>query len=50
MTTPTTMRLHTNPASPFGRKVKVLAHEAGLFDRLELLAGWLTDALDGEPP
>ena len=31
------MRLHTNPASPFGRKVKVLAHEAGLFDRLELV-------------
>ena len=31
------MRLHTNPASPFGRKVKVLAHEAGLIGRLELL-------------
>ena len=31
------MRLHTNPASPFGRKVKVLAHEAGLFDRLEVV-------------
>lgn len=31
------MRLHTNPASPFGRKVKVLAHEAGLFGRLELV-------------
>ena len=31
------MRLHTNPASPFGRKVKVLAHEAGVFGRLELL-------------
>jgi glutathione S-transferase len=30
------MRLHTNPASPFGRKVKVLAHEAGLIGRLEL--------------
>jgi glutathione S-transferase len=29
------MRLHSNPASPFGRKVKVLAMEAGLFDRLE---------------
>jgi glutathione S-transferase len=30
------MRLHTNPASPFGRKVKVLAHEAGLIGRIEL--------------
>jgi glutathione S-transferase len=30
------MKLHTNPASPFGRKVKVLAIEAGLYDRLEL--------------
>ena len=30
------MRLHTNPASPFGRKVKVLAHETGLFERLEV--------------
>ncbi len=31
------MRLHTNTASPFGRKVKVLAHETGLMDRLELV-------------
>jgi glutathione S-transferase len=30
------MRLHTNPASPFGRKVKVAAHEAGLIGRIEL--------------
>src|SRR3712207_6663709 len=30
------MRLHTNTASPFGRKVKVLAHETDLMDRLEL--------------
>lgn len=30
------MRLHSNPASPFGRKVKVLAMEAGLFDALEV--------------
>lgn len=30
------MRLHSNPASPFGRKVKVLAMEAGLFERLEV--------------
>ena len=25
------MKLHSNPASPFGRKVKVVAHETGLF-------------------
>jgi glutathione S-transferase len=36
------MRLYTNPASPFGRKVKVLAHETGLFERLELLDEVLT--------
>lgn len=30
------MRLHSNPASPFGRKVKVLAIETGLFDRIEV--------------
>jgi glutathione S-transferase len=30
------MILHSNPASPFGRKVKVLAHEIGLFERLEV--------------
>jgi glutathione S-transferase len=30
------MMLHSNPASPFGRKVKVLAHETGLFERLEI--------------
>jgi glutathione S-transferase len=30
------MILHSNPASPFGRKVKVLAHETGLFGRLEV--------------
>ena len=30
------MKLHTNPASPFGRKVKVAAIETGLFERLEL--------------
>ncbi|GBD42899.1 putative GST-like protein YibF [bacterium HR40] len=28
------MRLHTNPASPFGRKVMVTAHELGLADRI----------------
>jgi glutathione S-transferase len=36
------MRLHTNPASPFGRKVKALAHETGLFEHLELLDQVLT--------
>ena len=30
------MRLHSNPASPFGRKVKVLAIETGVFDQLEV--------------
>lgn len=30
------MKLHTNPASPFGRKVKVAAIETGLFEQLEL--------------
>lgn len=31
------MRLHYTPASPFSRKVLVLAHEGGLSDRLELV-------------
>jgi glutathione S-transferase len=31
------MKLFSNPASPFGRKVKVLAIETGLFDRLEVV-------------
>ena len=30
------MKLHSNPASPYGRKVKVLAHETGLFRRLAI--------------
>jgi glutathione S-transferase len=30
------MRLHSNPASPFGRKVKVAAYETGLMDRIEI--------------
>ena len=30
------MKLHTNPASPYGRKVKVFAHETGLFRRLTI--------------
>jgi glutathione S-transferase len=30
------MKLHTNPASPYGRKVKVFAHETGLFERLTI--------------
>ncbi|MCS6878043.1 MAG: glutathione S-transferase [Geminicoccaceae bacterium] len=29
------MRLHTSPASPFGRKVAVVLHETGLWDRVE---------------
>lgn len=31
------MKLHTSGASPFGRKVKVVARECGLFDRIEIL-------------
>jgi glutathione S-transferase len=31
------MKLHSNPASPFVRKVLVLAHELGLSERLELV-------------
>lgn len=30
------MKLHSSPASPFGRKVKVLAHETGLFSNLTI--------------
>jgi glutathione S-transferase len=30
------MLLHTNPASPFGRKVAVVAHETGLASRIEI--------------
>ena len=30
------MKLHSNPASPYGRKVKVVAHETGLFPRLSI--------------
>jgi glutathione S-transferase len=28
------MKLHSNPASPYGRKVKVVAFEKGLFDKI----------------
>ncbi len=30
------MRLHSNPASPFGRKVRVAAHELGLAERIQV--------------
>ncbi|MGD9507909.1 MAG: glutathione S-transferase family protein [Geminicoccaceae bacterium] len=30
------MKLHSNPASPYGRKVKVVAYEKGLSDRLQV--------------
>ena len=30
------MKLLSNPASPYGRKVKVVAHETGLMDRLQV--------------
>jgi glutathione S-transferase len=42
------MKLHTNPASPFGRKVKVAAIEIGLFERLEL-ANLQTSPLASDP-
>ena len=31
------LQLHDNPASPYCRKVKVLAHEAGKFDKINLI-------------
>ncbi len=36
------MKLHHNPASPYVRKVRVLAHEIGLSDRIELVARAMT--------
>ena len=30
------MQLHSNPASPFGRKVKVVAHETGQFGMITI--------------
>jgi glutathione S-transferase len=30
------MKLHSSPASPFGRKVRVVAHETGLFAQLDI--------------
>jgi glutathione S-transferase len=32
------MKLRHNPASPYVRKVMVVAHELGLADRIELLS------------
>ncbi len=42
------MRLHTNPASPFGRKVVVVAHEKGLASRIEILNRQLTPVAPNE--
>ena len=42
------MKLHTHQASPFGRKVKVLAHETGLFEKLELV-NQVTTAVSPNP-
>ncbi len=36
------MKLHASPASPYVRKVRVVAVETGLADRLELVAGELS--------
>jgi glutathione S-transferase len=41
------MRLRTSPASPFGRKVKIVAAELGLFEQLELVE---TNTLDPADP
>lgn len=35
--TPTTMKLHWSPKSPYVRKVLICAHELGLVDRIELI-------------
>ncbi len=42
------MRLHTNPASPFGRKVVVVAHEKGLLSAIEIAARQLTPVTPNE--
>jgi glutathione S-transferase len=41
------IRLHTSKTTPFGRKVLLLAHEVGLFDRLtiEIVADTASDEL-----
>lgn len=49
------MRLHSNPASPFGRKVKVTARELGLSERIEIVDLTVTpvapsDALNADNP
>lgn len=35
--------LRSSPASPFGRKVKIAAHQLGLIDRIEILAADTSD-------
>ena len=35
--------LRSSPASPFGRKVKMAAHELGLMDRIEIVAADTND-------
>lgn len=42
------MRLHTNPASPFGRKVVVVAHEKGLLSAIEIATRQLTPVTPNE--
>lgn len=41
------MILHSSPASPFGRKVKIAAKVLGLWDRIEVVA---TDTMDPADP
>ncbi len=40
------LTLRTSPASPFGRKVKIAAHELDLLDRIEIVAADTTDPKD----
>ena len=40
------LTLRTSPASPFGRKVKIAAHEHELLDRIEIVAADTTDPKD----
>ncbi len=38
--------LRSSPASPFGRKVKIAAHELGLMDRIEIVTADTVDPAD----
>ena len=40
------MKLPSSTASPYVRKVLVVAHETGLFDRLEQVGGKMARGID----